>query len=127
MSAVPPYIPTIIPPPLGDGDSLPRLTVAEYHQFAEQGILTEEGVELLDGLVVKKMTKNPRRVSVVYRLRQLLEKLLTPDLLLRIQDPVTLSTSEPEPDLVVVRGSQKEFEKRHPEPADVAHIIEVAE
>src|SRR5947208_3146712 len=115
MSSAPPSIPTIFSPLSGDGGALPRLTVAEYHQLGEEGML-EEDVELLEGLVVKKMSKNPRHVSVAYRLRQLLEKLLPPDLLLRIQDPVTLSTSEPEPDLVAVRGTQKEFEQRHPGP-----------
>lgn len=127
MSAAPPSIPTIIPPFLGDDDSLPRLTVAEYHRMAEQELLTDDGVELLDGLLVKKMPKNPRHVSVVYRLRELLENLLPPDLLLRMQDPVTLSTSEPEPDLAAVRGSRKQFEQRHPEPAEVALLIEVAD
>ncbi len=127
MSTAPPSIPTILPPFFGDGDVPPRLTVAQYHQLAEDGILTDDGVELLEGLVVKKMPRNPRHVSVVYRLRQLLEHLLPPDLLLRIQDPVTLSISEPEPDLVVVRGSRKQFETRHPGPADVAMVIEVSE
>ena len=127
MSTAPPSIPTVFPPFSGDGGSSPRLTVAEYHRLAEQGVLTDDGVELLEGRVVKKMPKNPRHVSVVDRLRHTLERILPPDLHLRLQDPVTLSTSEPEPDLAVVRGSKKEFEVRHPGPADVAIVVEVAD
>jgi Uma2 family endonuclease len=35
--------------------------------------------------------------------------------------------SEPEPDLAVVRGASLDYEDRHPEPAEVALVVEVAE
>lgn len=127
MSTAPPSIPTILPPFFGDGDVPPRLTVAQYHQLAEDGILTDDGVELLEGLVVKKMPKNPRHVLVLKRISRLLEKMLSRKFGLRIQDPITLSSSEPEPDLVVVRGKDDDFEHRHPGPEDVAMVIEVSE
>jgi Uma2 family endonuclease len=127
MSTAPPSIPTILPPFIGDGDSPPRLTVAEYHRLAAEGKLTDDGVELLEGLLVKKMPKNPRHVLVLKRLSRLLEKMLSHRFGMRVQDPITLSGSEPEPDLVVVRGKEEEFEERHPGPGDVAMVIEVSE
>ena len=58
-----------------------RFSVAEYERIGNTGILTEDdSVELLEGLIVEKMTKNPRhdatidvlanvtRVAVHYRL-----------------------------------------------------------
>ena len=37
-----------------------RLTVAQYHEMIQAGILTaDDQLELLEGLLVTKMTKNP--------------------------------------------------------------------
>ena len=41
-------------------------------------------------------------------------------------EPVVMSDSEPEPDVAVVRGSETDYLKRHPEPADVCLVIEVS-
>jgi Uma2 family endonuclease len=40
---------------------------------------------------------------------------------------MTLLTSEPEPDLAVVRGSVRDFVTHHPRAEDVAIVIEVGE
>ena len=46
----------------------------------------------------------------------------------RIERPIRLSEqdSEPVPDLSIVRGGPGDYADRHPEPADVALIVEVA-
>src|SRR5207249_258912 len=46
------------------------------------------------------------------------------DWVVRIQMPVTLDTSEPEPDIVLARGPEREFANRHPAPADVVLVVE---
>ena len=126
MSSAPPSIPTTYSPLSGDGSSLPHLTVAEYHQLGEEGILGED-VELLEGLVVEKMPKNPRHVTVVKRLRRLLEAMFKGRWEVNSQDPVTFSASEPEPDVVVIRGTAEDYAMRHPGPADVGLLVEVSE
>jgi Uma2 family endonuclease len=45
----------------------------------------------------------------------------------RARDPITLSKSEPEPDVAVVRGNRRDYTARHPGPGDVAIVVEVAE
>ena len=35
--------------------------------------------------------------------------------------------SEPEPDISVVRGTAKAYKKRHPDPVEIALIVEVAD
>lgn len=127
MSSAPPSIPTIFPPLSGDGGALPRLTVAEYHQLGEEGVLPEDGLELLEGLVVEKMPKNPRHVIVTKRLRRLLEAMIKGRWEVISQDPVTFSASEPEPDVVVIRGTAEDYAVRHPGPADVGLLVEVSE
>src|SRR5205823_2588074 len=52
---------------------------------------------------------------------------LPPDWSLRIQSAITLSDSEPEPDLAVVRGDERRYAAHHPRPADVGLLIEVAD
>ncbi len=43
------------------------------------------------------------------------------------QAPVTTEDSEPEPDLVVVRGTTEDYRDRHPSAAEVALVVEVAD
>ncbi len=38
-------------------DELQRITVDEYERLAESGVLDDPQVELINGLLVKKMTK----------------------------------------------------------------------
>jgi Uma2 family endonuclease len=43
------------------------------------------------------------------------------------QAPITLEDSEPEPDLVIVRGEPRLYLDRHPGPAELALAVEVAD
>jgi Uma2 family endonuclease len=43
------------------------------------------------------------------------------------QEPVTLADSEPEPDVMVVRGNRRQFIRRHPRPEEVALVLEGAD
>jgi Uma2 family endonuclease len=105
-----------------------RFTVAEYHEMIQRGILGEEDhAELLEGYVVTKMPHNPPHDSTVTRIQRRLMRLLSDDWLVRIQCAITTRDSEPEPDIVVARGTDASFETRHPGPADVFLLIEVAD
>lgn len=44
----------------------------------------------------------------------------------RVQSGFTNPDSEPEPDLVIVRGGQRDYVARHPGAADAALVVEVA-
>jgi Uma2 family endonuclease len=94
----------------------------------DAGILGEEDrVELLEGLLVPKMTKNPRHRLATRRVRAALERVVPPGFYVDSQEPVTTGDSEPEPDVSVVRGSDGDYADRHPGPADVALVVEVAD
>jgi Uma2 family endonuclease len=43
------------------------------------------------------------------------------------QEPITLDTSEPEPDVTVVRGKLDDFNERHPGPGEIALVVEVSD
>ena len=104
-----------------------RLSVEQYHAMA--GVFAnDERVELLEGLLVRKMTKNPPHVIALNNLRDHLMTMIEEGAWhLRLQDPIALDTSEPEPDLVVARGINTDFAKRHPRPGDCGLVAEVSD
>jgi len=122
-------ITTPVPPvTYGDAASLAKFSVARYQQMIENGILTpEDKVELLENYVVLKMPRNPRHDSTLQRMLRPLLRALPIGWDLRVQAGLTLTDSQPEPDFALVRGSAADYETRHPGPADVGLLIEVAD
>lgn len=121
---------TILPPQTSDRmpPSASRLSVAEYHGLIAEGVLGEnDRVELLEGCIVSKMTHNPLHDGIIQIVSKRISRCLPAQWDLRIQSAVTTSDSEPEPDIVVVRGDERAYLSRHPSPADIALLIEVAE
>jgi len=104
-----------------------RMSVENYHQMIQAGILKDgDPLELLQGWLVPKMQKSPRHIYVASQLEQYIRPRLPVGWSLFLQGPITLSDSEPEPDLTVVRGGLRDFSDRHPEPSEIAIVIEVA-
>ncbi len=104
-----------------------RFSVDNYHQMIESGILTEDdNVELLDGYVVQKMPHNPPHEGSIENLQVLNIKALPKGWLCRVKSSITLSVSQPEPDLAIVRGDRRTYFTRHPNANDFGILIEVA-
>lgn len=104
-----------------------RLTVEQYHQMIDNGILTEDDpVELIEGYLVTKMPRSPQHDYTITALGEELPRLVPRTFTLRGQCAATIEESEPEPDFVVARGSRAGFRDRHPGPADTALVIEVS-
>ena len=105
-----------------------RLSVADYHDLGERGILTpEDRVELIDGYLVLKPMHNSPSASTVVRVARYLDRAVPPGYVVRSQVPITLQASEPEPDAVVARGDLRTYDVGHPKAADVALAIEVSD
>jgi Uma2 family endonuclease len=84
-------------------------------------------VELLEGWIVTKMPQNPPHSGSVGRINRYLARILPADWSLRVQFPITLSDSEPELDIVIARGKEGSYDKRHPRPADIGILMEVGD
>jgi Uma2 family endonuclease len=94
----------------------------------ETGIVREgDPVELIEGVVVCKMSQNPPHRAAVRRAARRIEAIAGTGWQVWSQAPVTLSASEPEPDVVVARGDEATYAARHPGPADVGLLVEVAD
>ncbi len=107
-----------------------RLSVQQYHDMIRQGILKDgDPVELVEGVLVLKMTKNPPHRFATQTLRDLLPDLLPSGWFVDDQEPVTTEDSEPEPDVAVIRGSRRQYleQGRHPGPQETALAVEVAD
>jgi Uma2 family endonuclease len=105
-----------------------RLSVDQYEQMVKYGILPETNcLELIEGRIVEKEIKDPEHSTVVEMTREAIARVLPGGWITRQEQPVRIPSrrSEPEPDISVVRGSLKDYAKRHPGPEDVALVVEV--
>jgi Uma2 family endonuclease len=105
------------------------VTVDQYERMIDAGTIGEDdAVELIEGRLVPKMTKKPDHMSASGRARRAIERVLPSGWHARVEGPVRIPSrdSEPEPDLAVVRGEIDDYEDRHPDPRDVALVVEIA-
>ena len=118
-----PNLPLTIPP-----EPVWRLSVERYHQIVETGILTKDDpIELLEGWLIQKMPKNPRHRAATKLTRDALEAIVPQGWYVDSQEPITLSDSEPEPDVIIVRGDTRDYLDRHPGAADLGLVVEIAD
>jgi Uma2 family endonuclease len=102
-------------------------TVDEYHRMLKAGILSPaDRVELLDGQIVQMSPQLPPHAGTTQRIDKYLKNLFREQADIRVQLPITLVTSEPEPDIAVVRIDMTDYGDRHPAVSDVFLLIEVA-
>jgi hypothetical protein len=117
-------------PPAPTVPQLPlwRLSVDQYHEMVRHGILTEgDEVELLNGLLVAKMTKNTAHHVAKLLVQGALAKVIPEGWYVDSQDAITLATSEPEPDVMVVRGQPRDYLAHHPLAGELALVVEVSD
>lgn len=99
------------------------LSVEEYHRLGE---FNENGrrTELMRGLLLEKRSKSPLHRSTAELLREILAGQMQPGFVIFSQDPLTTADSEPEPDVMLVRGTRADFRNVHPRTAEL--VVEVA-
>ncbi len=112
-----------------EGDFLYRLSVDQYRQLIGLGFFEEPGqkAELLEGVLVRKMTKYPPHVLVTKQAFDLLTASIPAGWHVAKEDPIETLDSVPEPDLAVIRGTAKDYGNRWPGPADLALVVEVSD
>jgi Uma2 family endonuclease len=115
-------------PPAVPTDYICRLSVEQYHDMIRSGILTDDDpVELLEGWLVTKIPKNPPHRIVNRHVRNRLERLVPSGWHINVQEPVTLDTGEPEPDISAIRGEPNDYADRNPAAKDTGLVVEISE
>jgi Uma2 family endonuclease len=106
-----------------------RFTVDDYHRMAQTGILSErDRVELIDGEVVAMTPIGPRHCASVDRATRAFVNAAGEHAIVRIQGSVRLTLyTEPEPDVALLRPRADFYSERHPGPADILLLVEVAD
>ena len=100
-----------------------RLSVATYDILTEMGAL-DEREELIRGYLVKKMSKSPLHCTLIKRIFLYLLAFQRGGLVVFTERPLRLADSVPEPDAMIVRGEEADFDNRHPTTAEL--VVEVA-
>src|ERR1043165_6119572 len=97
-----------------------RFSVEQYHRMIASGAFTEhDRLELIEGWGVTQMAKGPGHEYAGGQGDERLRQRIPQGWHVGNQAPITLSDSEPEPDLVIARGDRAAYRTRHPEPAEV--------
>ncbi|MCL2933506.1 MAG: Uma2 family endonuclease [Trichodesmium sp. MAG_R03] len=103
-------------------------TLTEYHKMIDCGILTPESrVELLEGLIVEMNPQRAPHAATTQQTSDYLKAQLTQQAHIRMQLPVTLLTSEPEPDIAVVKIDPQVYGDRHPSPKEIFFLVEISD
>jgi Uma2 family endonuclease len=104
-------------------------TVKEYYQMFESGLFADgDRVELIRGEIIKMSPIGRRHAACVDRCNYTFAHKLGTKVIIRIQNPLALdNTSEPEPDVMVLKYKKDFYRSGHPQPTDVLLLIEVAD
>jgi Uma2 family endonuclease len=103
-------------------------TVQEYYQMGESGLFANERVELIRGEIIKISPIGRRHAACVDRCNYTFAHKLGTKVIVRIQNPLALdNTSEPEPDVMILKHKPDFYDTGHPQPTDVLLLIEVAD
>ena len=101
------------------------MSVETYHRMGELGMLGKD-VELLRGIIVKKVAKSPLHEFVSQTLLERLMAALPPGYTVRPERPLTTPDSEPEPDIAVVQGVPADWLHAHPAVAQLAIEVSIS-
>lgn len=107
-----------------------RIDVHQFHRMAETGILDPEArIELLDGDLLNMAPIGPQHAYAVTVLSDLLGRALAAaDVYVTNQGPVILSRfTEPQPDILVLRGPAPRYREHTPRSEDVLLLVEVSD
>jgi len=106
-----------------------KFTVEQYHQMVTNGILSpSDRLELINGEIIEMSPIGIRHASCVRRAINLLARKLGDSAIIDAQDPVKLNdSSEPQPDIAVLRPRADFYADAHPQPQDILLLIEVAD
>lgn len=120
--------PTDAPDVSAFGRPVKRYTIDEYHRLVDAGVFRGgRKFELIRGLILEKPVPGPPHCYTTRQLTRLFYTIFSvEEWVIGVQDSITLADSEPEPDVSVSRGPVSAYTTRHPGPADLVLVVEVA-
>jgi hypothetical protein len=120
--------PTLNPASQPPHPPIHRISVREYEQMIDAGVFVKgPRLELIEGMLVSKMTQNPPHTFTLNLTKLALEAALPAGWHTRLQQPLAVGESRPEPDIVLVPLCVRDLGLRHPRGDETALVVEVAD
>ena len=107
--------------------TLAKWSIQDYHQMISAGILSDRHVELLEGEIIKKSPEKSWHRKITDSIAEYLREKFRGMAKIYEAHPVTLTNSEPEPDIAVVKMPASLYDSRHPYPEEIYLLIEVSD
>lgn len=106
-----------------------RVSVRQFKKMIDAGVFGEhDHVELLEGILVDKMTKKPPHNFTVAAVAEAFRAIVGADWVVFEEKSAVLGRfSLPEPDVAIVRGPRERYRSVYPEVANLALLVEVAD
>lgn len=103
-----------------------KWTIEDYHRLVTAGILAGRNVELLNGEIVEMAPEGESHAYSSDEAGEYLIYLLGKRAKVRQAKPITLSSSnsEPEPDIAIVQRLGREYREHHPTAENIFWLIE---
>lgn len=101
----------------------------EFQRMASAGVFDEDDrLELLEGEIIQMNPVGRRHVVTVNRLNRLFARVFGERVLISVQNPLVLDpATEPQPDLVLLRPREDDYEHSLPTGSDAYLVVEVAD
>jgi Uma2 family endonuclease len=108
-----------------------QFTRDQYYSIGETGALSHARTELIEGQIVDMAPIGRSHATGTVLLHELLREAFGNEYTVRPQLPISItssgSESEPQPDIVVARGSGRDYALRHPSAGEVVLIVEISD
>ncbi|NET48770.1 MAG: Uma2 family endonuclease [Merismopedia sp. SIO2A8] len=107
--------------------TLTRWSLEDYHQMRDRGILDHRHCELINGEIWDMAPEGEFHRFVNDRGAEYLRRVLRGKAKIFEAHPITLATSEPQPDIAIARLPDTQYLQHHPYPDDIYWLIEVSD
>lgn len=105
-----------------------RWSVDDYLRLVELNLVgPKDRVELLEGEILQKMDLGFPHIAGIRALVEALRAIFAEGHDINAQLPIRTPDSVPEPDVLVLKGSWRDYVRRHPEAHEVILVCEVAD
>jgi Uma2 family endonuclease len=104
-----------------------KWSIDDYHKMIETGLLDGRSVELINGEIIQMLPEGIAHSFYCRGTAKYLRSILGDRAEISEAHPISLpNDSEPEPDIAVLKTPDTRYQSRHPAPADLFWLIEIA-
>lgn len=100
-------------------------TKEEYYRLEELGFFLKKRVELIKGEIIEMAAMKSFHITALLVLEEILREKIKGSFHIRNQGVLDFGSSQPEPDIAVVKGVIRDYVKSHPKKAEL--VVEISD